>query len=103
MENALYISVVGTLIMILLTIIGWFLNRIAKQYDEAQSTHNEQFDKLLTKFDVLTEIIYDHKKDVEVIKEQINTHSRELNGVNILFDRVRIVESDIAVLKDRTH
>lgn len=97
----------------LLIIIGWFLNRIAKQYDEAQKNnakqyeeaqknYNEQFNKLLKKFDTLTEIIYEHKTDVEVIKTQINAYNKDLTAVNTLFDRVREVENDVSILKDRS-
>ena len=85
----------------MLFIIGWFLRRIADQYDSAQLNHNEQFDKLLKKFDILTEIIYEHKSDVEVIKEQISTQKRELLVMNNLFERVRVVENEITGIKAR--
>ena len=96
-------TIIGSAIMIMLTIIGWFLNRIAAQYDQAQKNHNEQFDKLLKKFDTLTAIIYEHKSDVEVIKEQINTHTKEMASINNLFDRVRSVENEITGIKARAY
>lgn len=101
-DYATFLTIVGTVIMLLLVIIGWFLRRIADQYDEAQRNHNEQFDKLLKRFDTLTEIIYEHKTDVEVIKTQIDTHNRELGSINNLYDRMRMVERDVEVIKART-
>ena len=78
--------------------------RFVKQYDEANKDHSLMFDKLLKRFDTLTEIIYEHKTDVEVIKSQINVYNKELSAVNNLFDRVRVTENDIAILKERhTH
>lgn len=102
MEHAQFLAIIGSVIMILLVIIGWFLRRIADQYDSAQENHNQQFDKLLKKFDVLTEIIYEHKSDVEVIKEQINTHNRALNSIDTLYDRLRLVERDVEVIKAKS-
>jgi hypothetical protein len=101
MEQPLFLTIVGTFVLILLGIIGFFLSRIADQYDVAQANHNEQFDKLLKKFDVLTEIIYEHKSDVEVIKEQINTHNRALNSIDIIYDRLRVVETEVSVIKSQ--
>jgi hypothetical protein len=101
MEQTLFFSIVGTFILILLAIIGFFLKRIAEQYDAAQENHNQQFDKLLKKFDVLTEIIYEHKSDVEVIKEQINTHNRALNSIDVIYDRLRVVETDLSIFKSK--
>lgn len=101
MELSLFLTIVGSVILLLLAIIGFFLKRIADQYDQAQENHNEQFDKLLKKFDVLTEIIYEHKSDVEVIKEQINSHNRELNSINTIYDRLRLVEKDVEVIKSK--
>ena len=99
--EAQFLTIVGAFVMILLGVIGFFLKRIADQYDEAQRNHNEQFDKLLKKFDVLTEIIYEHKTDVEVIKEQINTHNKEIGSFNNIYDRIRKIETSVEVINAR--
>jgi len=104
MENSYFLPVASSIIVFMLSIIGWFLMRFVKQYDEANKDHSLMFDKLLKRFDTLTEIIYEHKTDVEVIKSQINVYNKELSAVNNLFDRVRVTENDIAILKERhTH
>lgn len=102
-EHLDFITIGGAFVMVLLGIISFFLKRIVDQYDTAQKNHNEQFDKLLKKFDVLTEIIYEHKNDVEVIKTQIAIHNDDLKSLDHLYDRMRVAEADIAVIKVRVN
>jgi len=103
MEQVHYLPIIGAFISLLLLIIGWFLNRLIKQQDLAHEQTGAQFKSLLEKFDTLNTTMLEHKTDVEVIKEQINTHSRELGAFNQIFDRIRIVESDVSVLKASRH
>jgi hypothetical protein len=86
------ISVSDFIIPIMLLIIGVFLSRLLNQFDE-----------LLKKFDVLNTTMLEHKADVDVIKEQISNHSKELIDINLLWDRVRIVENDVTTIKARAH
>ena len=103
MEYANVLTTVGFIIVSMLGIIGWFLIRFVRQYDDANKSHALMFKELLEKFDTLTEIIFEHKTDVEVIKSQINIHNKDLAAINNLYDRVRASENDIAVLKERSH
>ena len=108
MDNIYFLPVASSIIVFMLGIIGWFLIRFVKQYDEANKDHSLMFEKLLKRFDTLTEIIYEHKTDVEVIKSQLHEYNKDIgaanNLFNSLFDRVRITENDIAILKERhTH
>ena len=96
------LGIIGSLLCLMLGVISWFLKRIVGQYDRAQESNTSQFEQLIKRFDVLTEIIYEHKTDVEVIKEQVKVHNRGFADMNILYDRVRKVETDVEVIKART-
>jgi GTP:adenosylcobinamide-phosphate guanylyltransferase len=99
LTEAQIFSIVSGIIIFMLGIIGWFLIRFVRQYDEANKDHVTMFDKLIKRFDTLTAIIYEHKTDVEVIKTQLNSYNKDLQSVDTLYERVRVVENDVAFLK----
>ena len=100
MENlGTLLGVVGGFISILLLIIGWFLSRLIDQQDDAHQSTAAQFKALLDKFDVLNSTMHEHKTDVGVIKAQVADHATRLHEMNNVYDRLRTVESEIAVIK----
>lgn len=100
MENiGIILSLIGGLVTLLLGIIGWFLVRLIDQQDDAHQSTSEQFKALLGKFDMLNDTMHEHKADVGVIKSQVAEHATKLHEMNRVYDRLRSVESDIAVIK----
>ena len=84
MPNEIIIYV-GT---VLLAVIGVFLMRLLRQIDQ-----------LITIVAEVKTALIEHKGDVLVIKEQVSNHTKELDDINLLWDRVRIVENDITGIK----
>ena len=100
MENiGLILGIIGGFIASLLGIIGWFLVRLIDQQDDAHQSTGEQFKALLGKFDMLNDIMHEHKTDVGMIKVQVADHATRLHEMNNVYDRLRAVESDMAVIK----
>ena len=73
---------------ILLAVIGVFLMRLLLQIDQ-----------LITIVAQLKTALLEHKGDVMVIKELVSNHTKELDGINLLWDRVRNVENDTTRIK----
>ena len=103
MEHLTNLTITDFLNPILLAIVALFLRRLLKQFDE-----------LLLKVEQLNSTLQDHKKDVSValtehktdvalITEKINGHTREIQEINILWDRIRVVENDITSIKARQY
>jgi hypothetical protein len=85
---------------ILLSVIGFFLIRLIGQIDQL----TEKFTELIGIVSELKTTLVEHKGDVLVIKERIDTHSRELDGINKLYDRMRSAENEITSIKaSRAH
>ena len=102
MDHPTFLYLIGAFVGILLAVIGVFLKRLLKQLDDRSEQFDIKFDRLLEKFDLLNSTIFEHKADVEVIKEQIHTHARDINSMNNLFDRVRHIESELSGIKVKT-
>jgi predicted nucleic acid-binding Zn-ribbon protein len=78
LENVSVLSIAGFLIVMLLGIIGWVLDKFYNQQKETHKSNQDQFEKLLEKLDVLNMTMVEHRTDVVVIKEQISNHLEDL-------------------------
>lgn len=83
------------MITLLLTVIGVFLLRLLHQIDQLTN----QFRDLIEIVAVVKTALVEHKGDVLVIKEQINNHTQDIKDMNLLFDRIRIVENELTGIK----
>lgn len=96
MPNELLIYV----ITLLLTIIGVFLLRLLHQIDQLTN----QFKDLIEIVAVVKTALVEHKGDVLVIKEKIQNQTKDIQDMNGLYDRIRLVENEITGIKaSRTH
>ena len=89
----LMVYVVG----LLLGIVGVFLLRLLAQIDKVTA----QFNELIIIVSDLKTTLVEHKGDVMVIKEQISTHARDIEDINKIWDRMRNVESEVAIIRSR--
>lgn len=89
----LMVYVVG----LLLGIVGVFLLRLLAQIDKVTS----QFNELIVIVGDLKTTLVEHKGDVMVIKEQISTHARDIEDINKIWDRMRNVESEVAIIRSK--
>ena len=94
-----HISVADFVVPILLAGIAFFLHRLIKQQDQAHKATQLQFSSLLDKIDVLTKTLTDHKTDVAVLAERVGGHTKSINDINKLYDRIRDAENNIAGIK----
>ena len=92
-------TVIDFVVPILLAGIAFFLQRLIKQQDHAHTATQTQFASLLDKIDVLTKTLTEHKTDVAVLAERVGSHTKSIDDVNKLYDRVREIENDITGIK----
>jgi chromosome segregation ATPase len=101
MSIDIQITVIGSFIVLLLGIIGWFLGKFYDQQKEAHISNQTQFKELLDKLDTLTSTLQEHRTDVEVIKEKINTLDKSIYSLKDLSDRINKIERDIFGINSR--
>lgn len=94
-----HITIANFIVPILLAGIAFFLQRLIKQQDQAHVATQTQFASLLDKIDVLTETLMSHKTDVAVLAERVGNHTKSIDDINKLYDRVREIENDITGIK----
>ena len=86
-------------ITLLLTVIGVFLMRLLHQIDELTT----QFKDLIDIVAVVKTALVEHKGDVLVIKEKIENNTKDIQDMNMLYDRIRLVENEITGIKAMRH
>jgi len=86
-------------ITLLLTVIGVFLMRLLNQIDELTT----QFKDLIDIVAVVKTALVEHKGDVLVIKEKIENNTKDIQDMNMLYDRIRLVENEITGIKAMRH
>ena len=112
MDYALILSIASFLIIFLLSSVTWFLNRLITQNDKTHEANKQQFKELIDEVKEVKTSLSLHQSDValgfqetkgtvSVLLEKIQTHSELLCDLNILYDRVRLTESEILVIKER--
>lgn len=90
----------------------FFFKRLIDQQDEANKSSKAQFAALIEEVKEVRNALARHQGDVAVgfqetkgmvdlMVERIENHEKILSDMNLLYDRVRINESDINVLKER--
>lgn len=87
--NALVVEVVSIVIAVMLGIISFFMSRLIKQIDRLNET--------MIKMDK------DISKEISTLSAQNEENARKIKDLDPLFDRMRIVESDVAVMKSMRH
>lgn len=85
MEDLLFIEVGAAIVAMLLSVIAFFLSRLLKQFDKLNET--------MIKMDK------DISGKIGVIEVQTTDNGKRLAELDPLWDRMRGVESDIAVIK----
>ena len=102
MSNYL-ISIAGFLIVLLLGVIGWVLNKFYEQQKDTHKSNQDQFKQLLGKLDVLNYTMVEHRTDVVVIKEQISNHLADLkenkDQHDYFYQTLRSHDHDITSIK----
>jgi hypothetical protein len=98
--------------MVMFATVIFLLKRFIDQYDKANQENKIQFDALIIEVKEVKNALTTHQSEVAVgfqetkgvvnlISERIETHEKMLDDLNILYDRVRINETDINVIKER--
>jgi ABC-type multidrug transport system fused ATPase/permease subunit len=105
MDHNLFISLTGALIIILLAIIGWSLNKFFEQQNDAHKSHQVQFKELIGKLDTLNATMSNNSTDVEVMKSQVMNHADDLkenkDHHDYFYRTLRAHENDITSIKTK--
>lgn len=101
MDIALFLSVTGVFVTILLAIVAWFLNRLINQNDKSHEENKKQFSELIQEVKEVRSTLQDHQTDMAVVKEQITFHTDKLKDVNLLFERIRDVNERVIEIETK--
>lgn len=85
MDELIFIEIAGGVIMLLLAIIARFLKRLLEQFDKLNET--------MVKMDK------DISGKIGIIEVQTIDNGRRLSELDPLWERMRLAENDIAIIK----
>lgn len=85
MSDLLFVELGGAIVAILLGVIAFFLSRLLRQFDKLNET--------MIKMDK------DISGKIGIIENQTSENGRRLSDLDPLWDRMRVAESNIAVMQ----
>ena len=86
-ETLTFVEIGATVVAILLGVIAFFLSRLIRQFDKLNET--------MIKMDK------DISGKIGVIESQTSDNGKRLAELDPLWDRMRVVEKELAVVQDR--
>lgn len=90
--SALVVEIIGGVLTLLFGVIAFFLSRLVKQFDGLT-------EQVKTLNNTMVKIDKDLSSDVGILKERNHALQRELDDLTPMWERVRKVEEDVAVMQ----